>query len=114
MNAVRACTSAARGLHTEAMGRARVFVDLEGSARHEAGDLVIPIAEGAFGWEHVVGELGRVLSGALPGRRIDDEVTLFESLGIAAYDLAVARFVHARALERGVGVDVELGGLREG
>ena len=49
---------------------------------------------------------------SLPGRGGDDEITLFESLGIAVWDLAVAEWVAAEARRRGVGVEVALGGKR--
>jgi ornithine cyclodeaminase/alanine dehydrogenase-like protein (mu-crystallin family) len=68
--------------------------------------------EGAFGAEHVQGELGDVLLGTCAGRRSADEITLFESLGIAVEDLAAARWLDRVARERGVGTYAELGGLR--
>jgi len=46
----------------------------------------------------------------LPGRRSAEEVTLFRSLGLAVEDLAAARLVLKRAVERGVGVEVDLPG----
>ena len=51
-------------------------------------------------------ELGEVLAGSKPGRRADDELTLFKSMGIAVEDLAAAELCVARARERGVGVEV--------
>ena len=49
-------------------------------------------------------ELGELLLGKKPGRRSDDEITLFESMGIALEDVAAARVVYERARERGIGV----------
>ena len=95
------------------MRRARLYVDRRESALAEAGDLLIPIAEGALDASHIVGELGEVLLGRCAGRRSEDEITLFESLGIAVEDLATAHFLERVARERGVGREVELGGLRE-
>ncbi len=112
VNAAGACLKHARELDTEAVRRARVFVDRRESAMNEAGDILIPIQEGAFGAEHVLGELGEVLLGACQGRCARDEITLFESLGIAVEDLAVAHHLEGVARERGVGARVELGGVR--
>jgi ornithine cyclodeaminase len=88
-------------------------VDLRESARHEAGDFLIPKAEGAIGDDHIVGELGEVLLGTVAGRRAPEEITLFKSLGIAVEDLAAAHTIYRTALERGAGTALELGGLRD-
>jgi len=113
VNAAGACLKDARELDTEAMRRARLFVDRRESALNEAGDLLIPIDEGALGAEHIQGELGEVLLGTCAGRRSSDEITLFESLGIAVEDLAAAHYLDRVGRERGAGVLVELGGKRE-
>lgn len=112
VNAVGACFAGARELDTEAVRRARLFVDCRESALAEAGDFLIAKAEGAFGDEHIRGELGDLFLGRVPGRRSADEVTLFESLGIAIEDLAAGHYLYTRAVQAGRGVDVDLGGRR--
>jgi ornithine cyclodeaminase len=112
VNAVGACLPAARELDTAAVVRSRLYVDRRESAFAEAGDVIIPLREGAITEEHVVGELGDVLLGRVAGRRTADEITLFESLGIAVEDLAAAHHVHRRAAETGAGIVVDLGGRR--
>ncbi|HYZ77880.1 MAG TPA: hypothetical protein VE596_10960 [Gaiellaceae bacterium] len=59
------------------------------------GDLVHAVAAGAIGRDDVT-ELGAVLGGAAEGRRSDDDVTVFDSTGLAIQDLAIA----LAALER--------------
>lgn len=113
VNAAGACVKDARELDTEAVRRARLFVDRRESALAEAGDLLVPIAEGALGADHIQGELGEVLLGTCAGRRTREEITLFESLGLAVEDLAAAHYLDRVGRERGAGVLVELGGLRE-
>lgn len=113
INAVGACFATARELDTRAVVRSRLYVDLRESARHEAGDFLIPKAEGAIGDDHIVGELGEVLLGTVAGRRAPEEITLFKSLGIAVEDLAAAHTIYRTALERGAGTALELGGLRD-
>jgi alanine dehydrogenase len=98
VNAVGACTSAVREIDTEALRRARLFVDRRESALAEAGDLLIPLRAGEVGEDHIAGELGDLLLGRLPGRRSPDEITLFESLGLAVEDLAAARWVWRKAV----------------
>jgi ornithine cyclodeaminase/alanine dehydrogenase-like protein (mu-crystallin family) len=109
INAVGACFATARELDTAAVARARLIVDRRESTLAEAGDFLIPRSEGAFGDDHIAGELGDVLLDRLPGRRAADEITLFKSLGIAIEDLAAAHFIYTRALVTGSGVSVPLG-----
>lgn len=113
VNAVGASLRSARELDSAAVARARVFVDRRESAANEAGDLLIPRAEGAIGDDHVQGELGEVLLGRVDGRRSDDEITVFKSLGLAVEDVASAHHIHARAQAVGLGTWVELGGGRD-
>jgi alanine dehydrogenase len=108
INAVGASIPTARELDTAAVANARLFVDRRESALNEAGDVLIPIREGAFAATHIVAEIGEVLTGTAVGRRNDSEITLFKSLGLAVEDLACAHFLHARAAEDGVGIKAEL------
>ena len=79
------------------------------SAMNEAGDLLIPIAEGAIDERHILGEIGEVLAGNVAGRTGDPDITLYKSLGIVAQDLFAAAHVYARAVAEGAGVEVDLG-----
>jgi len=112
INAVGACFASARELDTEAVRRSRLYVDRRESALHEAGDLLIPMREGALADSHIVAELGEVLLGRAAGRGKRDEITLFKSLGIAIEDLAAAHHVLARARQTGAGVSAPLGDLK--
>jgi len=82
-----------------------VCCDSKEQARLEAGDLVEPVERGVLDWLEVH-ELADVVSGETVGRGQEDDIVLFKSLGIAAEDLAVAKLVHDRALERGIGVEL--------
>jgi ornithine cyclodeaminase len=113
VNAVGASVRTARELDTAAVARARVFVDRRQSAASEAGDILIPQAEGAIGGDHVQAEIGEVLIGRAAGRRSKDEITLFKSLGLAVEDVAAAHHIFAQARATGSGTWVELGGGRE-
>jgi ornithine cyclodeaminase len=113
VNAVGACLKDTRELDTGAIVRSRIYTDRRESAWNESGELLIPLAEGAIGRDHLVGEIGEVLIGACPGRRSPEEITVFDSLGIAVEDVAVAEWLDARARAAGVGTMVALGGLRD-
>lgn len=90
VNAVGAYTGEMRELDTQAVRGARVVVDTREAAMAEAGDLLIPMAEGAIGPEHVLAELREVVRG-MAVRTSDADVTLFKSVGVAFEDLVVAR-----------------------
>jgi ornithine cyclodeaminase len=113
INAVGAALPVARELDTTAVARSRLFVDRRESALAEAGDILIPMAEGAFNADHIRGDLGEVLMGAVAGRESRTDVTLFKSLGLAVEDLAAARHIYEKGVALGTGVWVSLGGLRE-
>jgi len=113
INAVGSSIPTARELDSAAMARGRLFVDRRESAINEAGDYLIPLAEGAIDEGHIQGELGAVLTGAVAGRTEDSQITIFKSLGIAVEDLASAHHVLRKAEARGIGLMTELGGLRE-
>jgi len=108
VNAVGSSTPDARELDTAAVRRAALFVDARESALAEAGDILIPIAEGVIGPDHVRAEVGDVLIGRHPGRQSAGEITLFKSLGLGIEDVAAARFVVAEARRAGVGQEVSL------
>jgi ornithine cyclodeaminase len=112
LNVVGASLPTAREVDATAVRRARLYVDRRESALNEAGDILVPLREGAIDATHIVAELGEVLLDPAKGRRSKDEITLFKSLGLAIEDLAAASRVYARALERGVGTRVDLGGVR--
>ena len=65
------------------------------------------LEQGVVRWEDVH-ELGEVVAGRRPGRTGPDEVTLFESQGVAMEDVAVAVRVVARARERQVGLEIPI------
>ena len=114
INAVGASSPKSRELDTAAIVRSTLFVDRRESALNESGDVLMPIAEGAIMPNHIVAELGEVVTRSHRGRTSNTEVTVFKSLGLAVEDVAAAQFVHARAVERSIGTVVDLGGARHG
>ena len=81
----------------EEIRRARVFCDEWEQASH-GGELAAAVEAGAIGREDVT-ELGAVLTGEAEGRRADDEITIFDSTGLAIQDLAIAIAAYERAAE---------------
>jgi alanine dehydrogenase len=74
-------------------------------ARIESADLIEPVGTGVLDWLEVH-ELHEVVSGELPGRQSADDIVLFKSNGIAAWDVAIAVAAVERARERGAGTDL--------
>jgi alanine dehydrogenase len=101
--AVGACRPDQREMDSALVANGRLFVDSRIAAFAEAGDVVIPMAEGAFDEEHIAGELGEVASGDRAGRTSDTEITIFKSLGMAVEDVAAAHLAYTKAAERGLG-----------
>jgi ornithine cyclodeaminase/alanine dehydrogenase-like protein (mu-crystallin family) len=108
INAVGSSIPTTREIDSATMAAARLFVDRRESALNEAGDVLMPIREGAFNADHIQAELGDVIIGADPGRRSATELTLFKSLGLAVEDVAAAAFILKRARETGVGQTVRM------
>ncbi len=75
---------------------AEVFVDTFAGALKEAGDLVQPLEKGTLNRNRIRAELADLVCGRDAGRRGDNEVTLFKSVGTALEDLCAARLVFDR------------------
>ena len=98
-----------RELDVDTVAACALYCDSRESLRNEAGEFQLAVKEGAIaGEDHVRGELGEVLAGTAPGRRSDEELTVFRSLGLAVEDLAAARCAVERARRMGIGTEVEL------
>jgi ornithine cyclodeaminase len=108
VNAVGSSIPTARELDSQTVADAALYVDRRESTLNEAGDFLTPQREGLVGPEHIRGELGELVLGTVEGRRSDDEITLFKSLGIAVEDLAAAEHVLARAEAEDAGTVVSL------
>ncbi|MCM8596080.1 ornithine cyclodeaminase family protein [Accumulibacter sp.] len=86
----------------------RVFVDSVETALREAGDLLPLLEKGRIQVRELV-EIGDVLCGRQAGRLNAEEITLFESQGMAIQDLAVAVRVEEMAREQGIGSELPYG-----
>ena len=85
---------------------ARIVLDDVAQAS-ESGEVNVPLHRGDLARSAVGVTLGRVVAGLEPGRRTDDEITVFDSTGLAVQDLALARVVYRRAVEENVGREVD-------
>ena len=97
-----------RELDSDAVCKAKVVVDSLAAALQEAGDLLLPMAEGVITRDHIYAELGELVAGSKPGRTGQQEITFFKSVGLAVEDVAVAQLVYERARSLGIGRDLDL------
>ncbi len=91
----------------ETLQRATVVVDQMDACMAEAGDLIRPIEGGLYSAQRIHAEMGAIIAGDRPGRRSDEEITFFKSVGLAAQDVAVAKVVYQKAVEQGAGIRLE-------
>jgi alanine dehydrogenase len=97
-----------RELDDEALSRASlVVVEHMTTAREECGELMHAVEQGCLRWDAVC-ELKDVVSGAIPGRKSADDVTLFTSVGTGAEDVAMAAFVIKAARAKGMGLELPI------
>jgi ornithine cyclodeaminase/alanine dehydrogenase-like protein (mu-crystallin family) len=101
INAVGACLPHTRELDTATVADGVLVADRRESVLAESGDYRLAAADGAVGPDHIRAELGEILLGTAAGRTAADEITIFESLGLAVEDLAAADLAYRRAVERG-------------
>jgi ornithine cyclodeaminase/alanine dehydrogenase-like protein (mu-crystallin family) len=103
INAVGSSIATARELEADLVAGASLFVDRRESTTNESGDYLAAVEHGAT----IRAELGELLTGAAEGRKSEDEITLFKSLGLAVEDLASAAYLYETAKRDGSGTWVE-------
>lgn len=108
LNVVGSSIADAREIDETAVARARFFCDLRSGVLAQGGEFLAAKRMQCVTDAHVLGEIGSVLAGDLPGRVTPDDITLYKSLGIIAQDLAVAEHLLSVADVRNLGTCVEL------
>jgi ornithine cyclodeaminase len=93
VNAVGAYTPLMREVDVTLLNRAIVTVDQRAAALHEAGDLLIPIAEGTWSADQIVAELGELAAGSVQFPYDPQRITFFKSDGLAVEDIAAAQAI---------------------
>jgi ornithine cyclodeaminase len=79
------------------VARARYVADYRPGVLAQAAELAAARDAGLVDDAHVVGEIGEVLAGAIPGRQSESQITIYKSLGHVAQDLAAAAYLQARS-----------------
>jgi alanine dehydrogenase len=96
-----------REIDSKTVAKAKIVCDLVEACKAEAGDFMIPAEKGEWSWDRVHGSLGDVVSGKIPGRVDDSEITLFKSVGLAVQDISTAHYVYQKAKREGIGTNFD-------
>ena len=83
----------------------KIYFDSKEAVLSESGDILIPLEEGIITEEDFTGDLGMVLKGELVGRENDEEIIVFETVGVAVQDLVAAKKIYEKAVEANVGTE---------
>ncbi|KXS43283.1 MAG: alanine dehydrogenase [Methanolobus sp. T82-4] len=102
INAIGADAMGKQELESSLLKRSKVIVDDIVQASH-SGEVNVSISSGAFSETDIYAELGEIVAGTKPGRESDEEITIFDSTGLAVQDLVTANMVYEKALEKGIG-----------
>jgi alanine dehydrogenase len=107
INGVGSHAPGARELDTRTVVRSRVVCDSVEACLAEAGDLLIPMQEGALNQSEIRTALADVISGKAPGRETDEDITLFKSVGLAFQDAVAALHAYEKARSEGLGTEFQ-------
>lgn len=89
------------------LAKARVFVDDIRQCRTD-GEINVPLSQGLITEDDIAGEIGEIIIGDKQGRTSEDEITIFDSTGIALQDSATVPLEYQRAMEAGVGIEKKM------
>jgi alanine dehydrogenase len=105
INAMGADAPGKQELESALLKKSRVFIDCWEQARH-SGEINVPVAEGILTRDDIAAKIGDVIIDKNPGRVSDEEITIFDSTGLAVQDVITAWKVYEKALERGIGSNI--------
>ena len=110
------CTISAVGAYTYDMQEldpavftkcGKIYFDSVDAVLSESGDILRPLDEGTLSRDQFTGDIGEYILGLIPGRESEDEIIVFENVGIGALDLMTAAKIYEKAVKSGVGLNWE-------
>lgn len=108
INAIGGINPKGREVDEYTVTHSKIVVEKMGEILSEAGELVIPIQEGVLNIEDIHGELAELIMEKISGRISEDEITFFKSIGFAMEDAVMANLAYRKAMEKGLGLSVEI------
>jgi len=107
INAVGADAEGKEELEPAILKRAKIIVDDWAQASH-SGEINVPVAQKIITKDNVCASLGEVVAGIKKGRETDNDITVFDSTGLALQDLFTAVMVYEEAVKKGIGKDIKI------
>jgi alanine dehydrogenase len=107
INAIGADAPGKEELDPEILKEAKIVVDCWEQASH-SGEINVPLSKGLIKKGDIFGEIGEVVSGKKPGREKEDEITIFDSTGLAIQDLYTATLVYREAKKKKIGKEIKI------
>jgi alanine dehydrogenase len=107
INAIGADAKGKQELETALTRRAKIVVDDAAQAIH-SGEVNVPISEGKLKPEEIYAQIGEIVAGKVHSRTGKDEITIFDSTGLAIQDVASGRIVYETALKSSKGLRLKL------
>lgn len=107
INAIGADAVGKEELDPELLIRSKIIVDDVVQAIH-SGEVNVPLSKHYISENDIHAQLGEVIAGLKPGRTSDEEITIFDSTGLAIQDVATANLVYEKAALKGLGREVRM------
>lgn len=99
INAVGTFSPVTREVASDLIAASRLYSDYTPSTRKESGEYLVPLQEGLIGEDHILGSVGELLLGKAEGRVSDEDITVFDALGLAVEDVASAMMVYLESVK---------------
>jgi alanine dehydrogenase len=107
INAIGADAQGKEELEPALLKVSKIIVDDRSQASH-SGEINVPLAKGIISEKDIHGTLGEVVTGKKEGRTSSEEITIFDSTGLAIQDVAAADLVYKKALKKKIGRHIVL------
>lgn len=107
INAIGADAVGKEELDPELLLTSKIIVDDMVQALH-SGEVNVPLAKDYISENDIYCQLGEIIAGLKPGRTRNEEITIFDSTGLAIQDVASAQLAYKKALEKGLGKTVKM------
>jgi len=101
INAIGADAPGKQELESSLLAGAKIVIDEIEQACH-SGEINVPLSQGQIKVDEIYGTLGEIVAHMKKGRENDEEITIFDSTGLAIQDIICAQLVYDKAKERGV------------
>jgi len=106
LNAIGADAPGKEELEAGILSRAKIVIDDWEQASH-SGEINVPLSKGMITRANIYAEIGEIVAGAKPGRVSEDEITVFDTTGLAIQDVITAWRAYEVAEQKGIGQEIE-------